>query len=393
VLRELDADEGSLLLLTGDEAPVLTMLAARGLPEEIVRRGYVQRKGSISEYVLNERKPIIINDAVRTPDYESIGNKEAVPRRIVSALCVPLITHGKVLGTLNLNRTHGRELFGQDALAASEIVASQAAMVIENHRLHEDMERQERLAAIGQVITSVSHCVKNILSGVRGGLGLAEMGLRDNDPERISQGCGMLRRNAGLLSNLVLDLLDYSKERKPMREPFSVNRTLADVVDTVDYKANYHGVTVAMSAETEISFYGDRDQLLRAVLNLAMNAVEACISKNYTGETGRVDLGCRVAAATSLPISPSQASVAEGWLVIEVADNGPGIPEEAQHSIWELFFSTKGSKGTGIGLASARKTILEHGGHLLLNSVAGCGATFTAFLPMFEKERAPDELS
>jgi len=72
--------------------------------------------------------------------------------------------------------------------------------------------------------------------------------------------------------------------------------------------------------------------------------------------------------------------------VLEVTDNGPGIPEEQQKLMWELFFSTKGTKGTGIGLPAARKVVREHEGKILVQSEIGVGTTFTVLLPFYREE-------
>ena len=121
-IRELAADQGSILLLEGQENPQLRMLAAVGLPEEIVRRGYVARKGSISEYVLREGRAVVVNDDDPPPGgmvFRPPPSDSGVRRRIVSALCVPLVARGRTLGTMNLNRTRGAEKFSEADVEAS----------------------------------------------------------------------------------------------------------------------------------------------------------------------------------------------------------------------------------------------------------------------------------
>ncbi|MCX7044317.1 MAG: ATP-binding protein [Candidatus Sumerlaeota bacterium] len=110
----------------------------------------------------------------------------------------------------------------------------------------------------------------------------------------------------------------------------------------------------------------DNDALYNAVLNLVTNAFDAVESKG--GGNVRV-------ALRQDPISPSQ-------LMLSVADNGPGIPLEIQQKIFQLFFSTKGRNGTGIGLAATKKIVEEIGGSIALDSQPGEGATFTLYLPV-----------
>lgn len=388
-LRELAADQGSLLLVESKENPCLKMLASRGLPQEIVQRGYVRRRGSISEYVLRERRPLILNDDnPRTEHYETMSAETSTPRHIYSAMCVPLIARGHVLGTMNLNRVHRSRPFNEQDMETATIVASQAAIVIEHRALQEELLQKERLAAIGQIVAGISHCMKNVLCGVKGGMGLTEMGLQQDKRELAIQGFAVLKRNTEALSNIVLDLLDYSKERKPIRHAFQFDDVARMVESTVQFKAQSGHVTMKYTCEPGLGFYGDRDQIFRAVLNLVSNAVEACAESTCHGQPPTVEVSicqCQPPANGERPGGAIAQDLGQPWVHIEVRDNGPGIPEEVREQVWELFYSTKGSRGTGIGLAAARKTFTEHGGSIDMDSCVDQGTVFHVYMPVLEK--------
>lgn len=373
-LRELEADQGSILLLDGEGNPQLRMLAAVGLPEEIVKRGYIARKGSISEHVLRELRPVVINDKPPVPGAFIPPDQTAVRRRIVSAMCVPLLARGQVLGTMNLNRTQGSRTFTDADMEACTVVASQAAIVIEHHRLQEELRQQERLAAVGQTVAGISHCVKNILSGVRGGLGLTEMGMQQKDENLQMEGFQLLKRSVSSLSSLVLDLLDYSKKREPLSEVFHVSPMIDQLCDTIGYKAAQQKVQVVREVKEGLTYCGDRDQLFRALLNIVTNAIDAAGSGCCRESQPRIVI--RATAVTEEGTLPG-----ENGIIFEVEDNGPGIPEEAQPHIWDIFFSTKGSKGTGLGLASARKVVEEHCGRIIMKTSPEWGTLFQILLP------------
>jgi len=384
-LRELDADEGSLLLRIGEEDPTLKMLASRGLPEEILTRGYVPWKGSLSERVMREMAAVIVNG--EHPQRDELPTPLR-PRRILSALCAPLVVQGKAIGTLNLNRTRpDRQPFDERHLATARMLAAQAAMVISNHQLQEQIAQQERLATIGQVMTSIAHCMKNVLTAVHGGLGILRIALEQDDIAQARQHFELLRRNVMLMSNLVLDLLDCAKERQPLRQMFLVSELASYLGDILSHRAREQGIELILEAPSDLEFWGDKDQLSRAMLNLALNAIEACATKPYpSGEQPRVSFRATRQPAKQLPLAPPDAAKASEWLVLEITDNGPGIPEEQQKVMWELFFSTKGTKGTGIGLPAARKVVREHGGKILVRSEVGVGTTFTILLPFYREE-------
>ncbi|PKO18103.1 hypothetical protein CVU37_07220 [candidate division BRC1 bacterium HGW-BRC1-1] len=382
--REMHADQGSLLLMEAGEQSSLKMLAAVGLPQQIVARGYVSRRGSISEHVMRERRPLIINGPARGGDYQMLADESAVRRRIHSALCVPLIWQGDVLGTLNLNRTTRKDFFTESDVETGFIVASQAAMVIANARLQTDLAQQQRLAAVGQAVAGISHCVKNILTGVGGGIAVTEIGLEKNQPELVLQGFGVLKRSAAMLQNLVLDMLDFSRERVPVSERFNLADVVAQVHDAVEHRASSRGVELRVTAEqAQLPAMGDRDQIFRALMNLVLNAIESFDQERAgTAPPPRVRLYAWRLHPNEAP-EPARKRRPEVavWHHVMVEDNGPGIPPDRQDDIWQMFHSTKGSRGTGIGLAVSRKMIEEHGGCIVLESEEGSGSIFRVYLP------------
>ncbi len=378
-LRELQADEGSLLLLAGQDQTQLKMLASRGLPEEVRQRGYVPRVGSISERVLNERRPLIVNGSVNHSSDSSLPLK---PRQIRSALCAPLIAQGRILGTMNINRTRPEApLFTERDLCLAEMIASQAAMVIDHHRLHEQLMEKERLAAVGQVVTGIAHCVKNLLTGVQGGLGLVRMGHESNNSEVLGKGIEILNRSIALLSHVILDLLDISKQREPVRSIFSAREVLEGLKELLEWRAQSRGVMIIVDLPEDFELWADREQISRAFLNLLLNAIDACGEKYHSREGGCVTLRAQRLPAAEAPLAPEESKKAREWALFEISDNGPGIAPEVVPYLWDLFFSTKGSKGTGIGLPAARKVVSEHGGKILLETSPGSGTTFTVVLP------------
>lgn len=389
-LRELRAEQGSLLLLEGEEDPSLRMIASLGLPREMVKRGYVVRRGSISEHVMRERRPIIVDDNQPGTHYKPMAPQESVKRNIFSAICVPLVAQGNVLGTMNLNRTRTRIKFTQSDLETCAIIGGQAALVIANRRLQEELMCKERLAMVGLAVANISHCLKNIMTGVSGGLYLSQLGLDNKNSDMAQQGLDVLKRNVGLVSNLVLDLLDYSKKREPTREFFNLAQVIEKALEVVRFRAIEYEVELQYSVPRDLGYYGDRDQVYRALLNLVGNAVDAC-RRLEPGTSKQVTISANMRSRDELG-TQTRGSRIHQWVVIKVEDTGEGIPEEHLGHIWDLFYSTKGSSGTGIGLPAARKMAEEHGGRIHVDSTVGKGTTFTLVLP-FSMDKAQDASS
>jgi signal transduction histidine kinase len=379
--RELEADDGSVLVISDADGPPLTMLAARGLPAEVRQRGYVSGAGSVSERVLAERRPVIIHGPLETPS--DPPSAALASRLIQSALCLPLIVRGRALGTMNLNRTRaGAPPFSPGDLKIAQVAASQAAMVIENHRLEQELQNKERLATLGQVAAGIAHCIKNLLAGVEGGLALVRKGIDADNWELAHKGHEVLSCSLTILSNLILDLLDVSKKRIPVLQPADARDLLESISALIGWKAQAHGVELVVDVPADFVLWADPHQITRALLNIALNAIEACAEEPpQDGRCPCVRLGAQRMAAAQTPLKPRERRKAAQWAVIEVADNGPDIGPDALPHLWDLFFSTKGSRGTGIGLPAARKVVEEHGGHILVETRRGAGTTFAVYLP------------
>lgn len=381
--RELRAQQGSVLLIDkGSEE--LKMLATRGMPREVVERGYIPRRGSIAEWVIENAEPVVLNDKVTAdPRFSSIVGERAMR----SSMCVPLQAKGNVIGTINITRTQGTQSFDDHDLSTLQIMAGQAAVAIENARLHEEVLQATRLATLGQTVSGISHCIKNILTGVKGGMTLTELSFEDSDPELRTKGWEMLKRNINRLSLLVLDMLDYSKSRKPMRTPVDVKVLIDDVIGTVEARAQDAGVRLTCDIPSEMPALNvDNDQIFRCLLNVAGNAIDASLmGSGVILRAAHLHQG-----ETAYRLFSTDGE--HDYVILEVADGGCGIPAHLLEKIFDPFYSTKGSKGTGLGMPVTKKIIEEHGGVLQIDSHPGTGTTVRFLLPLIsddEKGRTP----
>jgi signal transduction histidine kinase len=363
--EELLADQGSVLLIdrSSDE---LKMLATRGMPREVADRGYIPRKGSIAEWVIDHEDPLILDDDLKSDArFSSIARE----RGFRSSMCLPLQAKGRVIGTLNITRSKSGKRFGPQDLNTAQIMASQAALAIENARLHSEVLQATRLATLGQTVSGISHCIKNILTGLRGGMTVAEIAMESNDTELREKGWGMLKRNIERISLLVLDMLDFSKSRQPARGLVDPAELINDVVEAAAPQAQEAEVMLRLELDhgaTPLNV--DSDQIFRCLLNVITNAIDASPSH---GEV--------VIRTSRVEMEPAEGTSA--LTVIEVSDHGAGIPKHLVDKIFDPFYSTKGSKGTGLGMPVTRKIIEEHQGALEIQSEPGVGTKVRIVLP------------
>jgi signal transduction histidine kinase len=288
--------------------------------------------------------------------------------REAGIVAYPLERHGRRLGlTMAPARRRSETPDGRATAASPKVVDAfikHLAIALELTELQREHGRQERLAAVGETVAGLSHCMKNTLNGLRGGLYVVQRATETGNEERLEQGWKVLINSVSQIERLSLDMLYFVGERKPQLEPVNPNQILSEIVDLLAEPASHHGVSIQADLDEGIGpIMLDRLALYRAVLNLVTNAIDAC----YESETG------------DLVIVRSQ--VTEEELVISIQDNGVGMSEITRQRLFQRYFSTKAARGTGLGLPVVRKIMDELGGHVVVESTLGKGSTFHIHLP------------
>jgi PAS domain S-box-containing protein len=241
-------------------------------------------------------------------------------------------------------------------------------------RLERELLKAERLAAIGQTVAGLSHGLKNILHGLKGGSYLVDLGIKKDDTEKLKSGWDMIKRNIGRTSEMVLDLLTYSKEREPEFEDSFPNDIAKDVCDLMYQRAQENRVNIVKDFDPSLGKASlDPRTLHTALLNLMTNAIDACLFDIDTNKNWQVIL--------------KTDHETENSIRFDVTDNGAGMNAEVKEKLFTSFFSTKGHRGTGLGLMVTRKLIEEQGGEISVTSEPSVGTTFTIRLPYRAPER------
>ena len=231
----------------------------------------------------------------------------------------------------------------------------------------------ERLAAVGQTVAGLAHAIKNITGGLTGGTFVLDKGFQLNNEKYLHQGWDLLKGNVGRLKSMALDLLNYAKEREPDYHLCDPNRPAREVIDLMLPRARENGVSLEIQSDESLpKVWFDPEGIHRCLLNLVTNAIDACINIDCTQRHGKVVL---------------RILKTESWAVeFQVVDNGCGMDEETKEKIFQRFFSTKGSRGTGLGLMITKKIIDEHQGAIECESETGKGTRFVIRLP--EKDQS-----
>lgn len=226
---------------------------------------------------------------------------------------------------------------------------------------------QNELAILGETIAGMSHTVKNILSGLEGGVYVVDSGLRSGREEKVRVGWDMVKKNVEKVSELVKDILYASKERKPDYRECDPGKIILEVHDLYEAKARAKGVELIKDFQLEMGpALLDPNGIHSVLSNLVSNAVTACAGAPAKGNRHVILAG----------------RMKDRKLLLQVTDNGVGMPEEVKQNLFKKFYSTKGAKGTGLGLVVTRKIVEEHGGRIEVASRVGEGTSFSVEIPL-----------
>ncbi len=370
-LNAVNADRGCVLLKDPVGADLTAIAFSRGkIPTSDAQQMPVSR--SITDYVLQH------GTAVRTSD-ASVDNRFQTGQSIVTAgireaICAPMRGRSDLLGVfyLDTTTTYDKAMatgvpmrLNDEHLRTVITVARQAALALESRQFQDAMLKAERFAAMGQTITVLSHHIKNILQGVRGGSYLIRMGLDQEKTDLIRQGSDIVERNQTRIYDLVMDMLSFSKDRVPSLQLADLNKVIGDVSQLAAARAAECGVAIEFRKGDDIpTSLFDAEGIHRAVLNIVSNAVDAVEGT----ENGAV-------------VVQTGYDKSADMLLVAVSDNGPGIPEDQRNAIFNVFESSKGARGTGIGLPVSRKILREHGGRVRVEGGPGQGTRFVLSWP------------
>jgi len=229
---------------------------------------------------------------------------------------------------------------------------------------------QSELTSIGLLISSISHGLKGLLNSLDGGIYLVNTGLKNDNQARIKQGWEIAQRNVERIKSMVMDILYYAKDRELIREQVASLELAREIIGIVESKAKEFGVELKLEAGSIAgTFEADHKAVRSALVNILENSLDAC----------RVD-GSKTEHTVTLKLEEDDDNIS-----FIFSDNGIGMDRETRDKAFSLFFSSKGSEGTGLGLFIANKIAQKHGGKIELESELGKGSSFTLIFPKYPR--------
>ncbi|PKO15999.1 hypothetical protein CVU37_11630 [candidate division BRC1 bacterium HGW-BRC1-1] len=353
VFESLPADRGVILTLDNmDDSLQARQVKFRNpgkQPDMGISRTIVQR-------VVDERVAILSRNTRMDSRFNS--SESLMISDIRSAMCVPLVSKVRLMGVLFVDTREVEHAFNEDDLAFLSSVGNDLAVTLEMQMLQQANLHRERLAGIGQTIAGMAHNIKNILQLAKGGIELMDIALTRKNLDEIESYWPVVRRGIDRMQALTQEMLAYSRQTLPKLVEAAVNDVVRDTVALFHAEDSENEVKLNVELANDLpTRYIDPDGLQKALLNMLSNSVDA-----FDGREGNITI------STSL----------EGHNVaVRVKDDGKGISRQKLAKIFQPFFTTKGSRGTGLGLSMTRRYIEDMGGSISVDSTEGEGTTFT----------------
>ena len=330
---------------------------------------------TIIDHTLEKAEGVLCSNAMTDRRFKK--GKSVQHLGIRSALCVPIKARKldardpaesageEILGVIYVDSAVRNYTYSVDQLRLLTAIGLQAGLAIQNAKLYQAGLQAERLAAIGETTAALSHSIKNILQALRGGADIVEMGFKANNLRQSYKGWGVVDRNLEKIYNLMMNLLAYSTPKEPERElihPAALINECLELIAPNAAEKRVMAVAEVDPAQPPVPL--DGDGIHQVLMNLLSNALDA------VDEGGLIRVTCKY-------------DERRRETVLKVIDNGPGISPAVRGHLFELFHSTKGNKGTGLGLAVTKKIVEEHDGEIKVRSKPGEGTTFAVTLPAY----------
>jgi signal transduction histidine kinase len=366
VFEVVQADRGYIMLI--DERGKLTPKASH-LTENSPSKDLPISRTIINE-VVGRQVGVLSSNAMG--DRRFASGKSVYNFGIRSAICVPIKGRQRILGVIHVDCSVSEHTYTTEQLRLLTAIGYQTGLAIDNVNLYKQAVQSERLRAMGEAVAFMSHHIKNLLQALSAGIDVVEMGLDRDDLSKAKRSWPVVRRNIGRVNELMLNMLAYSKDREPLLENVNLNHVVSECIELQSPLADEREIAILTDLDDIPAIPADASGLRQALTNLLTNALDA-VAEHH----GAITVSTRYDAD-------------KRQVAISVADNGAGIPRAQMEEIFRPFWSSKGQKGTGLGLAVAKKIAEEHDGAISVRSRSGEGSTFTILLPATQDADADD---
>ena len=365
------------ILIVDDEEDIRDVLEIA--LEDIGYTVFLAENGEKGFEIFKSKRPDIVITDIKMPVMDGIELLSRIKRENSETEVLMITGHGDMHLTIRSLKLDAMDFITKpvnvDILeiavekAVEKIVAKQQ-LIEYTQKLEllilEKSKLADHLSSLGLMIGTISHNIKGLLTNLDGGIYVARSGLKAEDNKTTEEGLGLLEKAVGRIKKMIMDILLYSKERK-------LNKTAIDTKDFIDQikttiELKLKGTKIAFlcnDSNFPPTLFFDKEFMLAALINILDNAIDAC-----TADTQKKDHEIRF-----------EISRKKNQLMIQIHDNGCGMDSQTKEKIFNLFFSSKSTKGTGFGLYISSSIVKQHGGTIHVTSIKGKETCFKITLP------------
>ena len=370
------------ILVLDDEADLRDILKI--YLEELAYRVDTAPNGLAGLTLFRDWRPPIVMTGIKMPGMDGLELLQKIKAEDPETEVIMITDHGNMdlaIQSLKLEATDfitkpiNDDLLDVALRRAEERIAMRQQLKAYTENLEHIAEEKthqllevENLAAVGRAASELAHTIKNIAMALKSSIYVMQRGIKEDDPKYLMRGWGMVEGNIDKIKNLAMDLLNFGKSNKLKFQPDTPLRAVNEALGLLATRIAENGITVKANIPDEFdAICMDSESIYRCLVNLIQNAIEA-----FGEESARLE-----GREITVDVMADPAS----GVVYRVCDNGPGMDNDTQKQIFKGFFTTKGTRGTGIGLMMTKRIVERHGGRIELTSGRGNGTCFSLHLP------------
>jgi two-component system NtrC family sensor kinase len=363
----LEAYLGLILTATGGESAVVIVSGTNGSKADLMIARHA-RQNSLAPIHLDQK----LVESVRLEPTSVLAESPNKDQKAAqSCLAAPLRSREQIRGAVVVMMPIGSRHTEQVDLELLHVLAGQAGMALEQRLLVDQVLVNNRLAAMGETVAAISHGIKNILQGLRGGTDAVALALQKDDLEMAGRGWNVLARNLDRIQSLTMNMLGFVRNRAFEIERVNLEELMTEVTELLVSQSKRAEVRLETILPPNLPPVPlDASAMLQAMLNLLSNAIDA------TPRGGIVTLRAKY-------------DIQNDTFLIDIEDSGHGIDPQVRERLFEPFVTSKGQRGTGLGLVVSQRILEQHQGRLECIESGASGTVMRMTIPGNPSEHDP----
>jgi two-component system NtrC family sensor kinase len=281
--------------------------------------------------------------------------------------CVPMRLDNELIGWFALSDKRSGAMFYRSDIELLASLGAETALALKYRRMEQEMFRKNRLIELGTIAAGVAHEIRNPLASIRTYAQLLPE--RADDPEFKGEFSRVVLNDVERITRVVETMLEFARPSQVAVESHRLDKIIEEALVLVQPRLNAKRIKLVKQIDLIPPMNVNKQQIVQVVVNIVLNAVDA------VSEHGEIRVKAGIVKQDAVGPSPRQSAL------VEISDNGPGIPPTIRNRLFDPFFTTK-KDGTGLGLSISQKIVRDHGGIVTVSSVEGQGATFQIQIPI-----------